>query len=122
MIRVTVMEPSEAWLLFVLTVIIYGTTVFILHWIADRFRDYAVPPDSLILRGSNSNLKAVTKPEQGTSPPNGGVISQGIHVPSGKSVASTGFMSATYGLFGIDSTSRGIYTELHDTLDVSVFK
>ena len=103
MIRVVPMEVSMEWLLFVLTAIIYVTTFLVLQMIADRFRDYILHQDTLIVPGSNADTRNDTTK----------------NVIGGNKIEPTKMGAVN---FRFDSQVRGVYRELHDTLDVSVFK
>ena len=102
MIRVVQMEASMEWLLFVLTTIIYVTTFLVLHLIADRFRDYILHQDTLIVNGFNT----ATRNDKNKNNLNQETLE----------VNKTGAVHSRF-----DSQVRGVYRELHDTLDVSVF-
>jgi len=102
MIRVVPMEVSMEWLLFVLTAIIYVTTFLVLQVIADRFRDYIQHQDTFIVTGSNHAIQHDTTKN----------VTDGDENETGKSSSTSSH---------IDSQSRGVYRELHEKLDVSVF-
>jgi len=69
--------------------------IFILHWIADTFRDYIELTDSHMVSGSKTHREHLQIPS--------------LPEPT-----------ASNNLFGYSGVNMGKYTELHDTLDVSL--
>ena len=105
MIRVTQMNVSTEWLLFTLTTIIYVTTFFILQMVADKFRDYILCHDTLIVSGVNTFARDDTEKTFTYEPVN---EHDSIKLP---------VIQNLHGQVG-----SGVYRELHEALDVSVFR
>ena len=115
MIRVVAMEAHMEWLLFMLTGIIYGFTFLMLQLVAERFRMYITHPDVRILLGFKVLPGDDTNPEHtGSTFETVPSVIHGLPIPP--SPINSGM------LFNFDSNTRGNYKELHETLDVSVFK
>jgi hypothetical protein len=113
MTRVLPMEPSTAWLLFVLTMVIHVTTFFILQAIADQFKNYISKSDTTI-----SAVNGVSKPPDSDPTKKN---AKTVIVSSGKTTNTTSYRDTDKPL-KFDYNSRGNYQELHNTLDVSVFQ
>ena len=105
------MDVSTSWLLFVLTMIIYVSTFIVLQTISEKFRIYMDLdidiPNAQITRGIIQ-----TKPADGED--NKEINSDPIPGP----ITSDG--KKTLSRFKVDS--KGCYRELHETLDVSIFR
>jgi hypothetical protein len=99
--RPVLMEPRTAWILFVLTMVIHSITFILLQSVADSFKRYMAPTTGVC----RDKTPVVEKPDPRSEP------------------------NATTYVFddGQGSRSRlmkgGVYyQELHQTLDVSVFR
>ena len=110
------MDPSILWLLFMMTLLVHVFTFFILQVIADKFSIYIVRPDITLANGIN---------ETGES----SRIKQKLKVPNEKSEQHfTGLENpikasdSKMGTLRVNDYNRGQYQELHETLDVSVFR
>lgn len=110
MIRVEQMEPSTGWLLFVLTMIIHACTFFILQSIADKFSSYMLRTDLSIVKGVNP----IPKNQAGMQE----------NLPHGIKSDQSRYMLPDFNIpiGGIGGSKRGQYQQLHETLDVSVFR
>ena len=105
------MDVSTSWLLFVLTMIIYVSTFIVLQTISEKFRIYMGLdidiPNAQVIRGIIQ-----TKPIDGENNKN----INNDHIPD--LITSDG--KQTLSRFKVDS--KGCYRELHETLDVSIFR
>jgi len=99
------MEPSTGWLLFVLTMIIHACTFFILQSIADKFSSYMLRTDLSIVKGVPIPKKQENLPHGIKSDQNRYMLPD-FNIPIG----------------GIGGSKRAEYQQLHETLDVSVFR
>ena len=97
------MEPSTGWLLFVLTMIIHACTFFILQSIADKFSSYMLRTDLSIVKGVNPIPKKQENIPHGIKSDQNRYILPEFRVP-------------------IIGSKRAEYQQLHETLDVSVFR
>jgi hypothetical protein len=92
-----VMDNRTAWILFILTMIIYSATFVFLHTVADRFKRFMSPT------GGDIDFTIPVEPVDDLLM----VHTQKTHTPS---------KSASMHASGM------YYQELHQTLDVSVFR
>jgi hypothetical protein len=107
MIRVEQMEPSTGWLLFVLTMIIHACTFFILQSVADRFSTYMLRPHANIVKGVDPIPKKQAEMHE--------------NLPHETHSAQIRYMLPEFRL-PIIGSKRTEYQQLHETLDVSVFR
>ena len=100
------MDVSKSWLFFVLSMIIYVSTSTDLQIISEKIKLYINHPDVRILTGMASCQ--VDKSEKYLP----------LDIPSDPVASSR----STAMMPQFDLNNRGVYRELHDTLDVSIFR
>ena len=100
------MDMSTSWILFVLTLLIYLGTITSLHTIAEKFRLRMNTPDIQIIRGVQhaSSANNVTTPTP-----------EGIY-------NAPAVLNRAPSFSKLYLNSTGGYRELHETLDVSIFR
>ena len=115
--RLEQMDPSILCVLFMMTLLVHVFTFFILQVIADKFSIYIVRPDITLVNGIN---------ESGES----NRIKHKLKVPNEQSEQHFSGLEnvpikaniSSMSTLRVNDCNRGQYQELHETLDVSVFR
>jgi len=109
------MDPSVMWLLFMMTCLVHIFTFFILQTVADKFSVYIVRPDITLVKGVSQRVESnnIKKKIEASNDQNE------THL---QFIGPTNQVKASSSALRVNDYNRGQYQQLHETLDVSVFR
>jgi hypothetical protein len=102
--HVSDMDPVEVWMLLVLTVLIHGMTFYYVQYVANAFQS------QMLLSVTGGVVKGALQ----TTPRNAPITPVACHMTQSRWDHAPSLR--------MQSTPRVVYQQLHDTLDVSVFR